>query len=65
MLFRSADILMDVEPLIKRSLKKGGYAVISGIISPKADEVKAVYANDFKYIDGEQKNEWSAYIFQL
>ena len=61
----TADVLIDVEPLIKRSLKKGGYAVISGIISQKADEVKAVYANDFKYIDGEQKNEWSAYIFQL
>lgn len=61
----TADVLIDVEPLIKSALKKGGYAIISGIISQKADSVKATYERDFTKVDSEHKNEWSAYLYKL
>ncbi len=60
----TADVLTDVAPLIKSLLKKGGYAVISGIISDKAQAVVDTYKKDFEYINGDKKNEWSAYIFR-
>ncbi|MCH5351177.1 MAG: 50S ribosomal protein L11 methyltransferase [Clostridiales bacterium] len=61
----TADVLTDVESLIKSALKKGGYAIISGIISQKSEAVKATYERDFTLIDSEHKNEWSAYLFKL
>ncbi len=61
----TADILTAVSPIIKSSLNNGGYAIISGIISAKKDEVRDVYLKDFKLIDSLQKNEWSAYLFKL
>ena len=61
----TADVLTDVEPLIKSTLKTGGYAIISGIISQKAEATKATYESDFTLIDSEHKNEWSAYLFKL
>lgn len=61
----TADVLCDVEPIIKSSLKHGGYAVISGIISAKRDAVKDVYDKDFTLVRAEQKNEWSAFLYRL
>ncbi len=61
----TADVLTEVEPIIRSALKKGGYVIISGIISDKADAIKKHYAENFEYVYGENKNEWSAFIFKL
>ncbi len=61
----TADVLCGVEPIIKASLKAGGYVIISGIISDKVDSVKSEYLKDFTLIEHEQKNEWSAFLFKL
>lgn len=61
----TADVLTAVEPVIRGALKKGGYAVISGIISSKIDDVKAVYDAHFKLADTLRKNEWSAFLYKL
>lgn len=61
----TADVLIDVEPIIVSALKSGGYAVISGIISDKAEAVKARYSKDFTLVSEQKKNEWSAYVFKL
>ena len=61
----TADVLIAVCPIIKSALKNGGYAIISGIISEKKDEVKSVYSKDFKLVEETQKNEWSAFLFEL
>lgn len=61
----TADVLVSVEPIIRYALKNGGYAVISGIISDKKEEVVSAYSRNFTLFDSERKNEWSAYIFRL
>ncbi|MCH5165237.1 MAG: 50S ribosomal protein L11 methyltransferase [Clostridiales bacterium] len=61
----TADVLIGVEPVILNSLNKGGYAIISGIISDKADAVFAEYSKHFEHIETERKNEWSAFLFKL
>lgn len=61
----TADVLISVEPVIRGALKKGGYAVISGIITSKIDEVTSVYDKRFKRIDSLRKNEWSAFLYKL
>lgn len=61
----TADVLCAVMPTIRQSLKKGGHAIISGIISAKKQEVLDTYLQDFRLLRAEQKNEWSAYLFEL
>lgn len=61
----TADVLIGVEQLLRSVLKSGGIAIISGIISSKKEEVEKTFKRDFKLIDSEQKNEWSAFIFKL
>lgn len=61
----TADVLIAVEPIVRSALKHGGYAIISGIISAKADEVQAEYSKVFSLECVERKNEWSAFIFKL
>lgn len=61
----TADVLMAVEPIIASALKKGGYAIISGIISDKAEQVKSAYLKRFELVETYRKNEWSAFLFKL
>lgn len=61
----TADVLRDVEPIIKSALKKGGYAIISGIISDKLESVRQIYEQDFALTEIQSKNEWSAIIYKL
>lgn len=61
----TADVLIEVQPIIRASLKKGGSVIISGIISARADAVIAAYKKDFTLVESQRKNEWSAYIFTL
>ncbi len=61
----TANVLIDVIPIIKSALKKGGFAIISGIIAEKAEDVKAAYAKNFTPIAEHEKNEWRAFIYKL
>ena len=61
----TADVLLSVIQVIKGALKKGGYAIISGIISDKAETVKNKYSEHFTLVETERKNEWSAFLFKL
>lgn len=61
----TADVLIAVMPIIKSALGKGGYAIISGIISDKKQIVSDEYSKEFTLIQSQQKNEWSAFLFQL
>lgn len=61
----TADVLIAVEPIIRSALKNGGYAIISGIIAAKANDVQAIYSKAFTLESTERKNEWSAFIFKL
>lgn len=61
----TADVLCGVLPVIKSSLKNGGYVIISGIISDKRNEVMSAYGAEFEPVDSIQKNEWSAFLYKL
>lgn len=61
----TADVLISVEQIIKNTLKNGGHAIISGIISNKRSDVLDTYVKDFELIESLQKNEWSAFLFKL
>lgn len=61
----TADVLIGVLPVIKNALVKGGYAIISGIISDKKQLVLDAYSTDFTLVQALQKNEWSAFLFRL
>lgn len=61
----TADVLCDVEPIIATSLKKGGFAILSGIITPKLDIVKSTYDKAFTLVEQQTKNEWSALLYKL
>lgn len=61
----TADVLIDVCPLIKTAIKKGGYVIISGVISSKISAVRERYEKEFSLVEHEQKNEWSAFLFKL
>lgn len=60
----TADVLIDVLSIIKSALKQGGYAIISGIITEKAEAVRNAYSRVMKLVECERKNEWSAFIFK-
>lgn len=60
----TADVLIAVEPIIKSALQRGGYVIVSGIISSKLDDVKEAY-EDFTLVEAQTKNEWSAIIYKL
>lgn len=61
----TADVLIAVMPIIKSALGKGGYAIISGIISDKKQIVSDEYSKEFTLVQSQQKNEWSAFLFKL
>lgn len=61
----TADVLIDVMPIIKQALGTGGYAIISGIISDKKRCVLDAYLKEFTLLQQQQKNEWSAFLFKL
>lgn len=61
----TADVLVSVEPIIKRALIKGGYVIVSGIISSKISAVTDAYSRDFTLVESDRKNEWSAFIYKL
>lgn len=57
------NVLRDIMPDIKRILKIGGKAVLSGILDEKADIVyEAVIKNNLKIIEKMQEKEWIAFV---
>lgn len=56
-----ADIIKEMTPLFKASLKTDGVLICSGIIGKRADEVRAVLSeNGFKIEETLEKNDWVA-----
>ena len=58
-----ADIIIRMMPDIPDYLNEGAPLILSGIIAPRADEVReAVKANGFTIIREEQENDWLAIL---
>ena len=56
-----ADVLKAMAPFFKKLLDDEGYAVISGIISERADEVEASFLNaGFAVVDKKDTDGWTA-----
>lgn len=56
-----ADIIKEMTPLFKASLKAEGVLICSGIIGKRADEVRTVLSeNGFKIEETLEKNDWVA-----
>ena len=54
-----ADVLVLMLPIFKSMLKKNGKLILSGIISPRSEQVtNALAANGFKVLDIKQENDW-------
>lgn len=60
----TVDILISVKDTIKASLISGGYAVLSGIISSRLDELKKAFT-EFELVECQSKNNWSAIVYKL
>ncbi len=60
----TADILMRLESSLTSTLKKDGYAILSGIIHSRAEEVEACYGKNFDIIDKTTKGEWQAMLLK-
>ena len=57
--------LIGLAPDMGRSLQPGGYAILSGILNPQADEVIAVYArNGFNLAHREEIVDWTTLTLQ-
>ena len=54
-----ADVLVLMLPIFKPMLKENGKLILSGIISPRSEQVTdALAANGFKVLDIKQENDW-------
>ena len=61
-----ADIIIRMMPDISDYLEVGAPLILSGIIAPRADEVReAVRAADFEIVREEQENDWLAIMAKL
>lgn len=58
-----ADVIIPLSARIRRHLKEGGYFITSGILSPRAQEVReALEKNGFTVCRTMQKKEWVCFI---
>ncbi|MBO5221849.1 MAG: 50S ribosomal protein L11 methyltransferase [Clostridia bacterium] len=58
-----ADVIIPLSGSIRRHLKQGGYFITSGILAPRAPEVKAALEkNGFEILETKQKKEWICFI---
>ena len=48
---------------LKKSLKKGGYLVLSGILNKYEDRIKDTF-KDLKLIEIKQSNDWSSFVYK-
>jgi len=58
-----ADVIIPLSGQIRRHLKKDGYFITSGILAPRAEEVRAALeANGFTVCQTKQKKEWFCFV---
>lgn len=58
-----ADVIIPLSARIRRHLKPGGYFITSGILAPRAEEVRAALEqNGFSICETKQKKEWFCFI---
>lgn len=58
-----ADVIIPLSAQIRRHLKKGGYFITSGILSPRGEEVRsALESNGFTVCETKRKKEWICYV---
>ncbi|MBR2989000.1 MAG: 50S ribosomal protein L11 methyltransferase [Clostridia bacterium] len=60
----TADILLRLKDKLLEALKTDGYAIISGIINARADEVINGYCTDFDLIEIKNNGEWNAMLLR-
>lgn len=60
----TADILLKLKSKLGDALTTGGYAVISGIINARANDVKAGFSEMFDIIQICRKGEWQAMLLK-
>lgn len=57
--------LIALAPDMASNIQSGGYAILSGILNPQADEVVATYAeNGFTVINREEITDWTCLLLQ-
>lgn len=61
----TADILIRLCAELESVLKIGGYAIISGIINARAEDVEDVYSKKFDVVEKRCKGEWQAMLLKL
>lgn len=60
-----AEILIEMSPILHKFLAKGGYIILSGIITKRLEAVKDTFiAAEYNIIDTEIKDDWCAVIVQ-
>lgn len=58
-----ADVIIPLSANIRRHLKEGGYFITSGILAPRAEEVRAALEkNGFEILETKQKKEWFCFV---
>ena len=58
-----ADVIIPLSASVRRHLKEGGYFITSGILAPRAEEVRAALEkNGFEILETKQKKEWICFI---
>ena len=60
----TADILLRLYPTLPCALVSGGYAVISGLIHARADEVLQCYFQKFELVKRLSEGEWQAMLLK-
>ena len=60
----TADILIRLKDMLIGALCSDGYAIISGIINSRADEVRSVYEQTFDVIEIKNNGEWQAMLLR-
>ena len=58
-----ADVIFMLSNDLKKSLKKGGYLVLSGILSKYEDRIKDTF-KDLELIEIKQSNDWSSFVYK-
>jgi ribosomal protein L11 methyltransferase len=57
--------LIALAPDMAQNIQSGGYAILSGILNPQADEVIATYAeNGFTVVNREEITDWTCLLLQ-
>ena len=60
------NVLKEIAPEFKKSIKRNGTLILSGILEGDKDEMVEYYsALGFKFIDSMQMDEWIALVFKL